>query len=512
MVAASEKSHLKEIAHVRIGNNVCDQENDFIVARLKTVKSSLEKILGMPLSDNNIPRIAICASGGGYRAGLSMLGALHGSSMPTHNGTKTESLNLLDIVTYNAAISGNAVVIAGMAYTHMTPLEGINQIKPLISKGLLDNFNMKDFALALKKKRTHNQPISFIDFFGTLLAQRTFNNLGIEYPSLIDVLSYAEHIDPAKSPLPIQASIIGNKNIFPYQWIEFTPFEVGSSFLNTAIPLWAFGRKFNKGVSIDFAPPASLSFCMGLWSAAMCVNPHDFFRIRIAPEFDNQLGACIKNEAKNVFTFAQQISKKIGLTKFVDTASKNNQKKESPFSHYRISPPHAFNWNFGMQDIPLNEHETLIMVDAGFDFNFPLPPLLNDKRKVDIIIMFDASTNRLNELKTAEKYFQTHALDFPHIDNHKINQPCSIHHDTTKPNAPIVIYMPLIKNGGYQNDWNPYNEKFTNIFNFKYTEEQTDLLSGLMQYNMEQSMPMILDTIKQWIATKKATPNLILNP
>ncbi|MDR3549851.1 MAG: hypothetical protein P4L31_00415, partial [Candidatus Babeliales bacterium] len=351
-MAASKKTYATEQAQVRTGTDLCQQENNFTSTRISHVKASLEKILNIPLTDKQVPRIAICASGGGYRAALTMLGALDGSDMPiAQNGSK----NLLDITTYLAAVSGSASVAAGMAYTHKTPSESINHIAPLINKSLLSDFSMVDLALALKRKTQHGQSISFIDLFGSLMAQRTFKGLGIDHPSSIDLATYASQIDPLKSPLPIQTSIIGNNTSGKYEWVEFTPFEIGSTFLNTFIPSWAFGRKFENGLSIDFTPPQSLAFCMGLWGSAMCANPHDFFKIRIAPELDPIVSSFVAPQLEQLFT-------------------------RPPFSNVRLSPAHVFNWNLGMQNATLNKHKTLTLVDAGFDSNFPLPPLLRSER------------------------------------------------------------------------------------------------------------------------------------
>ncbi|MDR3550250.1 MAG: hypothetical protein P4L31_02470, partial [Candidatus Babeliales bacterium] len=376
-----------------------------------------------------------------------------------------------------AAVSGSASVAAGMAYTHKTPSESINHIAPLINKSLLSDFSMIDLALALKRKTQHGQSISFIDLFGSLMAQRTFKGLGIDHPSSIDLATYASQIDPLKSPLPIQTSIIGNNTSGKYEWVEFTPFEIGSTFLNTFIPSWAFGRKFENGFSTDFTPPQSLAFCMGLWGSAMCANPHDFFKIRIAPELDPIVSSFLAPQLEQLFT-------------------------RPPFSNVRLSPAHVFNWNLGMQNATLNKHKTLTLVDAGFDSNFPLPPLLRSERAVDIIIMIDASTIRANELRDAEKNMLHRGLDMPSIDYGIIDQPCSIHHDSLSPNKSTIVYIPLVKNPSYHDNWDPCKEKFTDIFNFRYTQHQTHALSGLMKHNMAQSMPMIIDTIRQWIKKK----------
>jgi hypothetical protein len=44
-----------------------------------------------------------------------------------------------------------------------------------------------------------------------------------------------------------------------YEWFEFSPFEVAAHDSGVAIPTWAFGREFDAGVSMNFAPEPSLA-------------------------------------------------------------------------------------------------------------------------------------------------------------------------------------------------------------------------------------------------------------
>jgi len=128
-------------------------------------------------------------------------------------------------------------------------------------------------------------------------------------------------------------------------------------------------------------------------------------------------------------------------------------------------------------------------------------PLINRDRAIDIIIILDATTEETigTQLRKAEKKAFADKLPFPSIDYRKVPQTCSVHRDDNNPSAPIVIYMPLIKNNNYSNGWDPRTADFTSTLNFVYTKEQIALLSGLAQKNMQDSMPIIIDTLYQWI-------------
>ena len=73
-------SHQK--ASIRIGNALCQEEQNYIAQRVVAVKTALEQALEITIQDNEIPRIALCASGGGFRAMISTLGSLQGFTIP----------------------------------------------------------------------------------------------------------------------------------------------------------------------------------------------------------------------------------------------------------------------------------------------------------------------------------------------------------------------------------------------------------------------------------------------
>lgn len=539
---AAIQSYTSQQASIRIGTSLCDQENIFISERTPLIKQSLETMLGMQLADNQVPRIALCMSGGGFRAMVWTLGALDGAAIPLQSNTKRSifdyvhtnisqlyagitntieqwlgwqnqttilptndefaatTLNLINCCTHSACLSGSTWAIAGMEYSRLTPKDYLNQISLRISQDILTNFSMEDLVLELLNKTHQNQPISFIDIYGILLAQKLLSNLGNINPSGIDLGAYAQMASATDTPLPIQTSVIGNEEMTDYQWVEFTPFEVGSSYLQAFVPTWAFGRNFVQGQSTDFAPPQSLGFCMGTWGSAMSIDSKDFFNLLIEPnlgtfstEFlESQFGKIVAENTGFLSILEQQFSQ--------TSIATNNDILEK-----RISPSQVFNWAFGINNAPLNTDPTLTLIDGGISCNIPVPPLLRPERSIDIIIILDASAGTLgSELQKAQAYAQKNNLPFPSINYDIINQPCSVHQDTSNPEAPIVIYMPLVGNAGYNNGWDPWAADFTSTYNFVYSADDTELLSGLARYNMSQSMQTIINTIQQWISAQPA--------
>jgi phospholipase A2 len=522
-----QNQYAQQQASIRIGSDLCAEEQNYLTKRLPKVKETLQNLLGMQLNDNQVPRIALCASGGGYRAMISTLGWMQGteitkrsfSSMFNYLNPKSlfssitnyfynalgygagEDLNtfedklfgplplsLLDATTYCAALSGSTWAVASLYQSRMPINDLLEHMVPYVSKAFLSGINYDYMMGQLLKKEELGQPTSFIDIYGNILAQKLLADLGTQNPSAIDIVAYKNVVDQAQMPLPISTAVIG-EGVVTYEWVEFTPYEVGSTFLKSFIPSWAFGRKFENSKSIDFTPPFSLGYCMGIWGSAMSVSAQEVFDY-IEPEVQN--GALL--DAAHIF---DKIKESIEPTELAELGDDVAEK--------RVSPAQVYNWGYfkrGAQGLPLTQEKTLTLVDGGHDFNLPFPPLLRNERAVDIIIVLDASSGQIaGELQKAEQYARTRGLKFPTIDYSKVGNICSVHTDAD-PAVPIVIYMPLVKNSNYQNGWDPTTAAFTDTMNLKYSRNQIFLLSGLTQQNMLESQQTILQVIKNWIATR----------
>src|SRR5438445_8117229 len=106
--------YTQQKATVRIGSDLCDQEKDFMQTRMSVVKKTLETILGTTLADNEVPRIALCASGGGGRAAITTTGALMAAVPNT-------PFHILDICSHFAALSGSTWAVTGTEFSNMNP-------------------------------------------------------------------------------------------------------------------------------------------------------------------------------------------------------------------------------------------------------------------------------------------------------------------------------------------------------------------------------------------------------
>ena len=84
------------------------------------------------------------------------------------------------------------------------------------------------------------------------------------------------------------------------------------------------------------------------------------------------------------------------------------------------------------------------------------------------------------------------------IDKVNVSVFCDDHHD----NAPVIIYIPGIKNKSYGN-FDPQKAMYTATTNFCYTADQAHELAGLAYQNMLDSKDAVIDAITHVIQKKR---------
>ncbi len=458
--------HIKDKATVRVDGGISPQEQEFLNKRLKVVQANLSKLLeNVAIPDNAIPRIAICGSGGGFRSMIAFAGSAAGA----------ENWGLLGITTYLAGVSGSTWTIAGFMQSGLTAQQYLTQLYDRLQTPLDNNINKNYLDEMLLRKKSFNQTVDSIDTYGSLIAQKILCSLsGKNNPHDFYIDTCSTLVHDGKLPLPVYTSVIVQQN--NYQWVEFTPYEVGSpDFLKSSIPTWAFGRKFNEGTSTDTPPPQPLSYGLGIWGSGQTANLSEMlgsFKQHLPSEGQDFVNLLLQSP---LGMFFQQIRP--------------------------VQPTKVCNWNYGTTN-PLGTEDTLSLADAGLLVNIPTPSFLNSNRPIDIIIIFGNSQKPEDgqDLKDTETYAKAHNGIFPPIDYSKTNQICSVHMDQNNQTCPVVIYLPLIKNPTYQNNWNPSPlapGSFTSTINFVYTPDQVKQLSGLATYNISQetTKQAIIDAI-----------------
>jgi cytosolic phospholipase A2 len=488
----AQNQHHADIAHVRYTANddLCQEEQNFIEKRRIYVKEHLEKFLNIPLEENKIPRIGLVFSGGGFRAMLATLGFLCGA----------EKIGLLDSTFYCTGLSGSSWALAPWIASGKNLQEYTSDLTNKLAGGIdhiNDPYELSELLQIFITKLLCNQFVSTIDIYGSILANTLLKGF-VKKPLLVKLTDSHQHILDGHLPMPIYTAIQSQKD--PYEWMEVTPLEIGSSFLKSYIPTWAYGRKFKEGISLDKSPEQTLGYFMGIFGSAFEVNLKDIVRI----------------SASNLSYLGHQ------LPELLAAALKNCLKLilDSFIGEVRLFPSMLANFTYLFELSPIKDEKSIALVDAGIDFNLPFPPLLRAARNVDIIIVYDASSSLVGvpELKRAALYAKRNGIKFPPIDFELAeHQPVSIFKDSSDPATPVIIYFPRIKNNNYNPSFDPdecIELDYCNTFNFDYKPEEARLLTGFAEFCIKEKESAIKQAIEDVLihkysyALKQETPEI----
>jgi phospholipase A2 len=464
---ASIHSHGKETAYIRRSANLANEETDFLAKRIPKVKQKLEELLKIRLDENEIPRIAICMSGGGMRAATTAQGLLEGLDV----------IGLLEALTYAAGLSGSTWTLASFVELGLPIEEYSKHFVEALCKPHV--FTPADLAHVLWPKYVFEEHTSIVDLYGVFLAQTFFHSISSKKFARQDIhLSDSQRrLSDGNCFFPIYTSleIKGTDS----HWATYTPYEFGIDDFNAYIPIWALGRKFNNGVSTNFAPEQSLGFLMGIWGSAG------------SGSINNILKTQEGNLSKTLFKSLNDI--------FVETHA----------GVVRIAAVRVFNPLFGVTGASIKNLSKLTLMDSGYDFNLPFPPLLKKERKVDVIIVMDASANVYENspaLQKAVEYAKARGIPLPNIELDSItDKQVTVFADESNVEAPTIIFLAPVKNTNYDAKFDPKDEIGTTYDTTKFFYKGKDVtkLSGLIRQNIIDNKNQIFDAIRRRIELKR---------
>lgn len=456
---------------VRISNELGPEERDFRHIRDPITHQALEKFLDRTIAHDKKPIIAFCFSGGGMRALVLTLAFLEAA----------EALGLLDTVVYMAGLSGSAWALARWIASGESLNICRSSLGMLSSNGLKPIVHPKELNL-LTKHATQwfliNQPLSAINIYGALLAHLLFADKGNNKFTLTlkDTHSICKS---GVYPLPIYTAVAPINN--HYEWFEISPFEIGSAYNNVFAPIESYGSKFKEGKSVGSAAQLSLGYFLGIFGSAFHVTLLDIIRIT-----GNEL-------IKSIASLPSPLN---GIFDDLLYAL-----LKGPLENVRALPSTLRNPAYKIEGNIFAKDKYLTLIDAGISFNLPFPVLLDQKRGVDVIVVYDASADNesFDTLKGVQDYAIQQNLLFPDIDYNTLLTSHKLMHvfqDKRNPKCPTVIYFPMKKNNNYSSDFDPValsKNGFCSTYNFTYDQNQIDMLAGLASQNLVES----IDIIKQ---------------
>lgn len=484
----STNPYRTEPSVVRTGTSLALEEQLFLQKRQPLVTDSLRRHFGIsrPL------KVAICGSGGGYRAMIYTLGALIGA----------QNIGLLDCTTYVAGLSGSTWTL-GAWLAQGADLEAlkdslqqqirlVNLTKQILPKPISDPAELEQVARNMAIKLLFKQPLSIVAIWGALIAKNVLVDSKVQRQQLT-LSDQVQTINLGKYPLPIYTAVsplpVVDQSKLQYHWFEFTPYEVGSADLQIFVPSWAFGRKYINGVArgfrvggqVQFEPGIPFSYELGIFGSAFEVNLSEIVR-----DMRDQLQ--VKPWVNQALSLAVQATN--GDDRLMPAAVRNPAYKLA--GHAQADQKH------------------LTLIDAGLAFNLPLPPFLRPERALDVIVIVDSSADVQGacELLKAQRYAQEHHLKFPKINYEGIDSRIVTVFAEMDPTVPVVIYLPMyndrilpeIKLDPVLRNFDPQSCLTSGpctTFNFGYSVDQFEQLCRLGQRNMELARSQISDALIQ---------------
>ncbi len=449
------------------------------------------------LEPQSVPRIAVCLSGGGFRAMTASLGFWKAMS----------DTGMVGSVLYHSNLSGSTW--CSIPWCVGATLKDLEDTYSKYAKVKVGTTTAKDIntyikphtnTAYLKDKLTSsflwNQPLSSIrGVWGPLIAQMTLSfwddkELGdnkyqsCQYLYLWQALDVIA--DGTQRPFPIATALI------PFQsqvdthhsaiakqqkadnglWMEFNPEYVGFEYFSNGnrsgawAPSFALGRQFtteitatpkrwyrifqnNKtiGWESEAAPAQTLDYWAGTWGSAFTVAPKDIYRIfyGASTSTDTTVTGISKNDEGNsiagrLIGYFGSVIDPIGAVGSVSDAAKNVRLFPAKFNNFAV-----------FSDSPFKDSTTITAVDAGIDFNLPFPPLLRSERDIDLIIVGDWSPQESDffakELVLAERWAKKQNtpvvhVAFPIIENSLVYQQIKKSLDENKSVAlpPMILF------------------------------------------------------------------------
>jgi len=565
-VATSEAPEFTPNHPLRRDAGLGQKEQDFIEKRLLTVvktfqKSDAKKIFiasdtsidknpnpyGYALTTGlqegaDVPRIATCFSGGGFRAMIATLGFWQGMS----------DTGIVDSVLYSTNLSGSTwctipwcvgASLEDLMATYRKYAKvgvGVQTIKDL-NNYIVPSIKMTQVRDKFMSAFLWEQPLSSVrGLYGPLLGQMTLaawddpqlrsaHDIKMPYQSS-QYLYFWQAMDFIKDgtnrPFPIATSLIpykGNFNEVSTKiakrqksgngiWMEFNPEAVGFEYFDKNrdltgvwIPTFSLGRIFTAqyknpsrwyrifttkkllGHASNPAPAHTLDYWEGTWGSAFTVSPEDIYRI-----FFNQVPPT-DDESITTLKSSRSISDRITgfLGSAIGVGAKVGKKTGalSNLNEVRLFPA-VFN-NFAIFDDSPIQASTFTAVDAGIDFNLPFPPLLRQPRGIDLIIVGDWSAptpkDPAKELRLAENWARVRGVPFPKIIKSAFykkvyDNPMTLFNEYEDgQTGPAILYIPLMNNQFNSADFNVDTclANACSTFNFDYFKKGSDSVKDL---------------------------------
>ncbi|XP_008637915.2 PREDICTED: cytosolic phospholipase A2 epsilon-like isoform X4 [Corvus brachyrhynchos] len=527
---------------VRLGFDLCIQEQDFLCKRQNYVIPALKKVLHLEqdLLDHETPVVAIMTTGGGMRSLTALYGSLRG----------LKKLNVLDCATYLTGLSGTTWTMSNLYrdadWSQKDLDKQISEARKHMTKCKINSFSLeylKYYKKQLCQRKREGRKTSFIDLWGLVL--ESFLHDGKDNHRLSD---QQRAIDHGQNPLPIYTAVNVKNNYSTMdfkEWVEFTPYEVGLQKYGVFVRAEDFGSEFFMGRLMKKVPESRICFLEGMWSSLFSFNvlyiwnlshsSEDFWHRWTRDQIDNieeepPLPVKPQELRTRLFTPPGPLGSALraALADRVCIAQEHNFLRGFQVHNDYLENTHFCRWKDTVLDTFPNQltqsDEFLSLVDTGFFINTSVMPLLKPERKVDVILHLNYSAgSQIQALDQTCKYCSEQGILFPRVDlseeDRKKLKECYFFDGAETPGAPVLLFFPLV-NDTFQKYKAPGQKRSESemedgkvdlygccspysTYSLQYTEKAYDRLVQLAEYNILNNEDLIIQALHTAVARKR---------
>ncbi|NXK95096.1 PA24E phospholipase, partial [Formicarius rufipectus] len=527
---------------MRLGFDLCKQEQDFLCKRRNCVAPALKKVLQLEqdLLDHETPVVAIMTTGGGMRSLTALYGSLRG----------LKKLGVLDCATYLTGLSGTTWTMSNLYrdadWSQKDLDKQISEARKHMTKCKINSLSLKYlkyYKKQLCQRKREGRRTSLIDLWGLVLESLLHD--GKDNHRLSD---QQRAIDHGQNPLPIYTAVNVKNNYSTLdfkEWVEFTPYEVGLQKYGVFVRTEDFGSEFFMGRLMKKVPESRICFLEGMWSSLFSFNvlyiwnlshsSEDFWHRWTRDQIDNieeePLLPLKPHELQTrLFTPPGPLSSTLrgALTDRLCISQEHNFLKGFQMHNDYLENTHFCRWKDTVLDTFPNQltqsDEFLSLVDTGFFINTSIMPLLKPERKVDVILHLNYSAgSQIQALDQTCKYCSEQGIPFPRVDlseeDRKNLKECYLFDGTETPGAPVLLFFPLI-NDTFQKYKAPGQKRSESemedgkvdlygccspysTYSLQYTEKAYDCLVQLSEYNILNNEDLIMQALRTAVARKR---------
>ncbi|XP_072818721.1 cytosolic phospholipase A2 beta isoform X1 [Vicugna pacos] len=527
----------RELA-VRLGCEPCAEERAFLSRRRQVVARALKQALQLDgdLQEDEIPVVAVMATGGGIRAMTSLYGQLAG----------LKELGLLDCISYITGASGSTWALASLyedpEWSQKDLAGPIESLKAQVTKsklGVLAPRQLQRYREELAERARLGYPNCFTNLWALINEALLHGE-----PHDHKLSDQREALSRGQNPLPIYCALnTKERNLTTFEfgeWCEFSPYEVGFPKYGAFIPAELFGSEFFMGRLTKQLPESRICFLEGIWSNLYAANLQDSLYWSSEPSqfwdrwaqdqasLDKEQVPLLKIEEPP--TVAGRIAEFFTdlLTRRPLAQATHNFLHGLSFHKDYFHHPHFSSWKAAKLDGLPNEltpaEPYLCLLDVGYLVNTSCPPLLRPTRDVDLILSLDYNLHgAFQQLQLLGQFCQEQGIPFPPVSPSPEEQcqprECHLFSDPACPDAPAVLHFPLV-NASFREHSAPgvrrtAEEQEAGEVNLSssdspyhyskvtYSQEDADKLLRLTHYNICNNQERLLEALREAVQRRR---------